>query len=91
MVKRNQHDGASSGGWWDDLPPAVRQRIARRTPAPNAPEPAPPGEPAPPAYRPAVLSDLVRLALLFIAAALANLLFLILALSFLAGRTPLGR
>jgi len=76
MVTRNQHDGASSSGWWDDLPPAVKKRVQQpETPLTEGPAP----------YRPAVVYDLTRLAILFLAVALANLLFLLIALSFLSG------
>jgi hypothetical protein len=83
MVMRNGR-GGSGPGWWDDLPPAVRQRVSRPEPEPRpAPDPA-----DPPPYRPAVLSDLTRLGLVFLLVALSNLLFLLLALSFLSGRGP---
>jgi hypothetical protein len=89
MVMRNKHDGAGANGWWDDLPPAVKRRVTPRPPAAEArPEPT---DPADPGYRPAVLADLSRLAGLVLLVALGNLLFLLVALSFLAGRAPLGR
>ncbi len=85
MVTRNQHDGASSSGWWDDLPAAVKKRVQRpessKTPAERPSNPF--EEPA--IYRPAVVYDLSRLAILFLVVALANLLFLLVALSFLSG------
>ena len=84
------NDGASPGGWWDDLPPAVKRRVTPRPPEVEARR-DPPAEVPPPAYRPAVFADLTRLAGLILVVALANLLFLILALSFLAGRAPFGR
>lgn len=87
MVTRNQHDGGSSSGWWDDLPAAVKARVQRPAPAPEQPT-ARATEPAP--YRPTVVYDLTRLAALFLAVALANLLFLLVALSFLSGREPFG-
>lgn len=85
MVTRNKHDGSGSNGWWDDLPPAVKKRVT--PPADESPEVAPPD---PRTYHPAVVSDLSRLAVFFLGVAVANLLFLLLALSFLAGRPPLG-
>jgi hypothetical protein len=91
MVMPNQHDGGSSPGWWDDLPSAVKQRVSR--PAPPAGE-SPRArqdehhEPRPASYRPAVVYDLSRLAILFFVVALANVLFLLVALSFLAGPAP---
>jgi hypothetical protein len=84
MVMRNRHDGKNTPEWWDDLPPAVRKRIS---PAPsdesegssrdNCRDPVP--------HRSRILRDLARLAVLFLIVALANLLFLLIALSFLAG------
>jgi hypothetical protein len=86
MVMPNRHDGASSPEWWDDLPPEVKRRIAR-PPADAAfdrtAEAATPDR----AYRPRVFSDLSRLALFFLVAALANVVFLLIALSFLFNRT----
>lgn len=92
MVTRNQHDGSGPSGWWDDLPSAVKARVQRPEPAPPpAPEPsATAREPEPAPYRPTLVSDLTRLAALFLAVALANLLFLLVALSFLSGREPFG-
>jgi hypothetical protein len=87
MVTRNQHDGGSSSGWWDGLPAAVKARVQRPAPAPEPPAPRP-TDPVP--YRPTVVYDLTRLAVLFLAVALANLLFLLVALSFLSGREPFG-
>jgi hypothetical protein len=90
MVMPNRHDGASSPEWWDDLPPEVKRRIAR-PPADGVPEPAADRvtEAAAPDRsfdRPRVFSDLSRLALFFLIAALANVLFLLIALSFLFNR-----
>jgi hypothetical protein len=92
MVMPNQHDGASSPGWWDDLPSGVKRRVSRpvTTLADEPPrarrDEHPETQPAP--YRPAVVSDLSRLAMLFLVVALANILFLLVALSFLAGHSP---
>jgi hypothetical protein len=88
MVMPNQHDGASSPGWWEDLPPQVKQRVSPPVPTSAIEPPARREEfaehdPAP--YRPAVITDLSRLAILFLVVALANVLFLLVALSFLAG------
>jgi hypothetical protein len=84
MVTRNQHDGANSNGWWDDLPPAVKKRVqppgSQATDSHTANDS---DEPVP--YRPAVVYDLTRLAVLFLGVALVNLLFLLVALSFLSG------
>ena len=89
MVMPNRHDGASSPEWWDDLPPEVKRRIARPL-ADAAPEPAADRvetatqDHSP--YRPRVFSDLTRIALFFLIAALANVLFLLIALSFVFNR-----
>lgn len=86
MVMRNGNDGADARRWWDDLPPRVRARVAH-PPAPDAEsEPAPASEP--PAsdslFAPGELArDLSRLALLFFAIAVANMLFLVLVLALL--------
>ena len=87
MVMPNRHDGASSPEWWDDLPPEVKRRVAR--PAADEPTADRATETAAPdrsVYRPRVFSDLSRLALFFLIAALANVLFLLIALSFLFNR-----
>ena len=84
MVTRNQHDGANSNGWWDDLPPTVKKRVQRPSSEATAPQSLDASdEPVP--YRPRVVYDLTRLAILFLVVALANLLFLLIALSFLSG------
>lgn len=83
MVMRNRHEGGSPG-WWDDLPPAVKVRF---TAPPPAPEPAPAPDPA----RPSALDwvrELSRVALLFLAVAVANVLFLLVALSFIGHARP---
>ncbi len=74
MVMRNRHEGGASG-WWDDLPPRVKARFAG--PPPGADDPAP--------ARPTALEwvrELSRVALLFLAVAVANVLFLLVALAF---------
>lgn len=93
MATRNRHDGKDTPDWWDDLPPAVRRRFAQ----PPRAEPdesgagvdraPPPHEPAH-YHRPGILRDLSRLAVLFVIVAIANLLFLLIALSFLVGGPP---
>jgi hypothetical protein len=93
MVMRNRYDGEESAGWWDDLPPKVRSRFGTRPVVDPTPEPAPP--PARPADGPPVLDwvrDLGRFVLLFLAVAVGNLVFLLVALSFLTGGplVPLG-
>lgn len=100
MVMRNRNDGAGAGGWWDDLPPLVKKRVRRPEHAGAAESPPErPHEPTPlpvrgfaehEPYRPAVLADLSRLVGVIFAVALANLVFLLVALSFLSGRGPFG-
>ena len=84
MVMRNRHDGGGPSGWWDDLPPRVRARFAGPPPLDYDHAPARP--------RPTSLEwvrELSRVALLFLAVAVANVLFLLVALSFLGhGRPP---
>jgi hypothetical protein len=87
MVMRNRHDGASSSGWWDDLPPAVRRRIAH-PPHSLDEEPETIASREPSAGRPSILRDLSRLAVLFLLVAIANLLFILIALSFLIHGAP---
>jgi hypothetical protein len=91
MVMRNRHDNANSPGWWDDLPPAVKKRIRRPEPSADA---GGSREAATPEsgrdYRPAVLFDLSRLVLLILVVALANILFLLVALSYLSRNNPLA-
>jgi hypothetical protein len=77
MVMRNRHDGGASG-WWDDLPPAIKARFAG--------PPAPAERPPPTALEWA--RELSRVALLFLAVAVANVLFLLVALSFVGHGPP---
>lgn len=79
MVMRNRHDEANSSGWWDDLPPAVRRRIARPSHSPREESSA---------GRPNIIRDLSRLAVLFLLVAISNLLFILIALSFLIHGAP---
>ena len=89
MVMPNRHE---EPGWWDDLPPLVRSRFAAAPPESTAET----GEFQPIARMPAAaepnnpasldwLRDLSRLAVLFLAVAIANVVFLILALAFVDG------
>lgn len=80
MVMRNRNDGADARRWWDDLPPRVRQRVG--LPPPEAEAAAEP----PTVSRGELLRDLSAVAVLFAVVAVANLLFLLVALSFVAGR-----
>jgi hypothetical protein len=99
MVMQNGHDGANTPNWWDDLPPGLRKRFT------NTSRPEPRHDPDeddassslrrvagtdPSPYRPGVFRDLSRLVMLFLVVALANLLFLLIALAFLTGNRPLG-
>ena len=95
MVMQNRH-GGNSPGWWDDLPPSLRKRFA------NTPRPGPRHDPDEddtrpllraadgdsPSQEPGVVRDLSRLAVLFLVVAVANILFLLIALSFLFGGDP---
>ncbi len=93
MVMRNRHDGADTPNWWDDLPPGLRKRFAsvphRDTAARDELRHSAERDPVP--YRPGVIGDLSRLAALFFLIAVANLLFLLIALTFLFGAGPLPR
>jgi hypothetical protein len=93
MVMRNRHDGTNTPEWWDDLPPAVRNRISstfRHEWDGDARLPATPTRDAA-ACRPSIVLDLSRLAILFLVVAIANLFFLLIALSFLVGGEPIAR
>jgi hypothetical protein len=83
MVMRNRDEGSQAPHWWDDLPPKVRTRFSQpiahdeESSADNTDEPLPalsPGE---------LILDLSRLAGMFVLVALGNILFLLLALTFL--------
>lgn len=97
MVMRNPHNGTGSSGGRDDLPPHIRDRFRslddipelKHLPPPS-PEivttPAAPDSPTPPGpVRHNWVGDLGRLALLLLAVAVADLLFILVCLSFLAG------
>src|SRR3712207_4892440 len=91
MVMRNQQGGGNSPGWWDDLPPKVRERFGGERAAspvndtlPLTPLPAARPQPAPaPTAR--VTRELSRLAVLFLGVAVANMVVLLLALAILRG------
>lgn len=80
MVMRNRHEGGGTSGWWDDLPPAVKARFSQPALAPAA-------DRRPPTALEWV-RELSRVALLFLAVAVANVLFLLVALSFLGHGRP---
>jgi hypothetical protein len=87
MVMRNRHEGGGTSGWWDDLPPRVKARFAG--PPPVTPEHdtfAHAARPHPTALD--WVRELSRVALLFLAVAIANVLFLLVALSFLGHGRP---
>jgi hypothetical protein len=90
MVMPNRHDGTNTPEWWDDLPPAIQRRITR---APRARENRADefDRREPIARRSGILRDLTSLSVLFLIVALANLLFLLIALSFLTGDPPASR
>lgn len=92
MVMRNRHDGADTPNWWDDLPPGMRKRFANtsRHDA-SAGEESGQAERDSRTYQPGIIRDLSRLAALFVFIAVANLLFLLIALTFLFGGGPLPR
>ncbi len=79
MVMRNRNDSTDARRWWDSLPPRVRARVV-------CPSESPEAEPRAVVTVGELARDLSRLALLFSAIAVANLLFLLVALSFVAGR-----
>ncbi len=88
MVMRNRHSGAEPSGWWDDLPPQVRERFGVRPvatpPAPTRPLPGPHNQQLLDARPPlALLREMTLLSLLLLGIAVANILFLLLALSYL--------
>jgi hypothetical protein len=89
MVMQNRHDGANSHEWWDDLPPAIRKRFSHK-PVQEQPVASSSQEPEPevPGAHPSVMRDLGRVAGLFLVVAIANLLFLLLALIFIFSGPP---
>src|SRR5205823_505203 len=90
MVMRNRHDGSGSPGGWDDLPPRVRDRMRRWPPDGSSTESRQLTS-APPRARPSgpnPVREFARFALLFLAVAVANVLFLLLALFYLHPRSP---
>ena len=90
MVMRNRHDGANAPEWWDDLPPGVKKRCAGSSQNQETDESESPAQSS--RWFPVrIVSDLSWLALLFIAIAFANLLLLLIAVSFLYGRGLFGR
>jgi hypothetical protein len=93
MVMRNRHEGTDTPEWWDNLPLAVQKRItlSPRSGMGRGDELAGGRRCEPVAHRSGILRDLVRLSLLFLAVAVANMLFLLVALSFLVGDAPVSR
>jgi hypothetical protein len=88
MVMRNRHDGANAPEWWDDLPPKIRKRFTSR-PRPEASASADDrldwqtNDPNP--AHPRLARDLSLFLVLFLAVAIAILMFLLVAVSYLAG------
>jgi hypothetical protein len=89
MVMRNRYDGASSPGGRDDLPPRVRdrlrpqfvaERVAERRVVTAAPQVRPVG--------PNWFAEAARFGLIVLGIAVANVLFLLLALCYLHPRSP---
>jgi hypothetical protein len=90
MVMRNRYDGAGSPGGPDDLPLRLRERLRPRFTADLVAE-RQPATAVVPQLRPAgpnVVRELARFCLIFVGIAVANVLFLLLALCYLH---PLGR
>jgi hypothetical protein len=89
MVMRNRHDGANAPQWWDDLPPEIKKRCANAAHLRDQDFELPDRQQhssGNPLFSPVrIARDLSWLALIFVIIALADLLFLILALSFLHG------
>jgi hypothetical protein len=88
MVMRNRCDDSSGGR--DDLPPRIRERmrpgfaadlVAERRAVVSV---APPARPAGPDW----VRELARFVLIFVGIAVANVLFLLLALCYLHPRSP---
>jgi hypothetical protein len=86
MVMRNRHEGTNTPEWWDDLPPAVRRRFSPQSRQVEAEAEGTFDEPRlePGVHRSGHLRNLTLLAVMFLAVALAILLFLLIALTFLA-------
>ncbi len=84
MVMRNRNGESDANQWWESLPSRVRTRIS--APLPPALEPQPETLPQAFSLR-ELLRDLATLALLFGIITLANILFLLVALSFVFGRS----
>jgi hypothetical protein len=80
---RNRNGESDANQWWESLPSRVRTRISAPPPPAFAPQPEPPPQPFSIGE---LLRDLATLALLFGIITLANILFLLVALSFVFGR-----
>jgi hypothetical protein len=86
MVMRNRNGGDGALNWGDDLPPKVRSRFGTGIDQPRH-EARPAGPPRDPGPSPAVgrFLELSRLALVFLAVGVVNIVVLLLALAFVQG------
>lgn len=95
MVMRNRHDGANPPEWWDDLPPGIKKRCANsphlRTQSHTTADRRSQYETDDPSSPARIARDLSWRTLLIIAVAIANLFFLLVAMSFLHGQGLLAR
>jgi hypothetical protein len=95
MVMRNRHEGSNTPHWWDDLPPHLRSRFSGpllNDEKPNDEEPRktrkePERTPEPPSAfsRSELIIDLSRFAIVFTFISIVILLYLLVALSYVAG------
>jgi hypothetical protein len=92
MVMRNRHDGANAPQWWDDLPPGIKKRCANsshlqtqnRFATDGQAQEQPDGLSSSPVR---IARELSWFALIVLAIVFADLLFILLAVSFLYGRS----
>ena len=90
MVMRNRHEGGSTSGWWDDLPPSVKDRCASSPLRQQYHDDLQQMAESRPSPSIRIARDFSWLLLVFVAIAFANILFLLVALSFLYGRGLFG-
>jgi hypothetical protein len=84
MVMRNRIDGDDAPRWWDDLPPKIRERVAKPV--------TPSGRTASPGYdepetlsRRALVRDLSRLAAMLALVTVGIMFYLLLVVMFVTG------